>query len=46
MVLEKGIRETYSDDVVVFHEAWLVTCKETEHSKYEGHYGACRGEES
>lgn len=32
----EGEREgRYGDDVVFFHEAWFVSCEETEHTKHE-----------
>jgi hypothetical protein len=39
-----GMR-TYCDNVVFFHETWLMSSEEAEHGEDESHNGACHGEE-
>jgi hypothetical protein len=37
---------TYGEDVIFFHEAWLMAGEETEHGENECYDGACQREES
>jgi hypothetical protein len=42
---ERG-KKAHSDNMVIFHESWLVASEETEHSENESHYGAGHREQS